>query len=55
MRTHVEHIKIKAKSNLCSSIVDDELVMMDINQGKYFGMNQIGLRIWQLIQKKSLF
>ena len=29
--------------------------MMDINQGKYFGMNQIGLRIWQLIQKEISF
>jgi hypothetical protein len=29
--------------------MDGELVMMDIEQGRYFGLNQTGTRIWTLL------
>ncbi|PKN04599.1 MAG: PqqD family protein, partial [Deltaproteobacteria bacterium HGW-Deltaproteobacteria-9] len=32
--------------------VDDELVMADIDSGKYYGLNDIATAIWQNLEKK---
>ena len=29
--------------------IDDETVIMDIDQGRYFGFNETGTRIWSLL------
>ena len=29
--------------------IDNETVMMDIDQGRYFGLNKTGTRIWALL------
>jgi len=29
--------------------IDDQTIMMDIEQGSYFGLNQMGTRIWALL------
>ncbi len=35
--------------------MDDELVMMDIEQGKYLGLNPVATEIWHLLeQPKSM-
>jgi len=31
--------------------VDGEIMMMSVEQGQYYGMNEVGNRIWQLIQQ----
>jgi hypothetical protein len=31
--------------------MDGELVMMNIEQGRYFGLNQTGTRIWALLDQ----
>lgn len=31
--------------------IDDEIVMMDISKGKYYGFNGVGSRIWELVAK----
>lgn len=40
-------------------IIDGELdnnqIMMHIEQGKYFGLNLVGKRIWQIIEKPTSF
>ncbi|MBE0675866.1 MAG: PqqD family protein [Bacteroidales bacterium] len=28
----------------------DELVMMDMEQGKYFGLNSVAARIWEILE-----
>ena len=33
-----------------SGRLHDELVMMDINQGKYFSLNPVATRIWDLLE-----
>ena len=43
-------IVTQAKS-LVSSDMDGETVMMSIENGKYYGMDPIGSRIWKLIEK----
>jgi len=31
--------------------VDDELVMLDLEQGKYFGLNSVGAEIWHYVEQ----
>jgi hypothetical protein len=37
-----------------SGRLHDELVMMDIEQGKYFSLNPVATRIWDLLEKESV-
>ena len=37
-------------SNTISGRLHDELVMMDPEQGKYFSLNQVATRIWDLLE-----
>ena len=39
-------------SKTISGRLHDELVMMDIDQGKYFSLNPVATRIWDLLEKK---
>ncbi len=36
--------------NLNTADIDEEKVMMDINKGRYYGLNSVGTRIWELIE-----
>jgi hypothetical protein len=38
-------------SNTLSGRLSDELVMMDLKQGKYFSLNKVATRIWDLLEK----
>ncbi len=41
--------------NIIDGSIDDNQVMMHIEKGKYFGLNSVGKRIWELIEEpKSL-
>ncbi|MGH4119450.1 lasso peptide biosynthesis PqqD family chaperone [Clostridium sp.] len=42
---------IVQKIGLDSTDMNGEIVMMDINKGKYYGFNIVGSRIWELIEK----
>jgi hypothetical protein len=45
----------KRNHQVIDGSLDDNLVMMHLNKGKYFGLNPVGKRIWELIeQPKSL-
>jgi hypothetical protein len=35
--------------------LDGGLVMMDIQKGKYFGLNPVGKRIWEIIEVPKSF
>ncbi len=37
-------------SKTISGRLHDELVMMDIDQGKYFSLNPVATRIWDLLE-----
>ena len=37
---------------LLDSEIDGEIVMMNIESGKYFGMNKVGSEIWKMIIAK---
>ena len=40
------------KSKAISGRLHDELVMMDLDQGKYFSLNPVATRIWDLLEKQ---
>lgn len=37
-------------SKSVSGLLDDELVMMDIEKGKYFALNMVATRIWNVLE-----
>ena len=41
-------------SGLVTANMDGEKVMLSIEKGKYFGLNGIGSRIWELLEKPIL-
>ncbi len=41
------------KPDVISSKLEDQLVMMDIDKGKYFSMNPVATRVWELLDKPS--
>ncbi|AKA67165.1 lasso peptide biosynthesis PqqD family chaperone [Clostridium scatologenes] len=40
------------KTGLDTTNMDGEIVMMDIDRGKYYCFNEVGSRIWELIERK---
>lgn len=44
-------IKYIRNSQTLSGRLSDELVMMDINKGKYFSLNKVATRIWDLLER----
>jgi 5'(3')-deoxyribonucleotidase len=45
--------KIQLKEDLLTSKIGDEIVLMTIESGKYFSINQEGSQIWELIKKPT--
>ena len=43
------------KINLVFNKLDDEVVMLSMENNEYYGLNIIGSRIWELIEKPILF
>tara|TARA_B100001109_G_scaffold255669_1_gene259908 strand:+ start:7844 stop:8137 length:294 start_codon:yes stop_codon:yes gene_type:complete len=42
---------VKRSSDIISSEVDGEVVMMSVDQGMYFGMDSIGGEIWKKLEE----
>jgi hypothetical protein len=45
---------ISKKNELLSSEIDGEVVMMNIETGKYIGMNSVGSEIWKILEKEPI-
>ncbi len=45
--------KITRNSYIDATDLDGEVVMMNLEKGQYFMMNQVGSRIWEIIQEPS--
>lgn len=43
-------IIITKNVSMLASKIDNETVMMDVDKGKYYGMNHAGSRIWELLE-----
>jgi len=46
-----QRTKYTRNSKTISGRLHDELVMMDLEQGKYFSLNPVATRIWDLLEK----
>ena len=44
-------IIISQIEEIVASDIDGEIVMMSIENGEYYGLDEIGSRIWELIEK----
>lgn len=45
--------KIVRNPEIVSSEIDGETVMMDIDFEKYFGLKEVGTRVWQLLESET--
>ena len=45
-------MKFVRNSKTISGRLHDEIVMMDLDQGKYFSLNPVATRIWDLLEKQ---
>lgn len=39
--------RIVASADVVSRVVDGEAVLLDLASGKYFGLNEVGSRVWE--------
>lgn len=46
---------ISRRPGLLAGRVDDEVVMMDSNDGKYYGLDPVGSMIWDILEKPVPF
>lgn len=46
---------IKRKSDIVFSKMDNEVVMLSIENGEYYGLDEIGTRIWEVIEHEITF
>ncbi len=42
--------KIARNTEIISTDMDDETVMMSIDKGEYYGVNPVGSRVWELLE-----
>ena len=42
--------KVVRSTEVMTSPVDDELVMMALESNQYYGLNRVGRRIWELLE-----
>lgn len=42
--------RLVAASSATAAEVDGELVLLDVEQGVYYGLNPVGARLWELMQ-----
>ena len=43
--------KFKRNSDLIGAAIDDEMVMMSVEHGQYYGLGGVGPRVWELIEQ----
>ena len=47
--------KIILNQELLQSEIDGETIMMSIDNGKYYGLNTVASRIWEIIKEEPIF
>ena len=47
--------KYSRNEQIIDGEMDDEQVMLHLEKGKYFGLNPMGKRIWELIEQPKSF
>lgn len=47
-----EQTYVKRNNEVFANEIDGEAVMMNIQTGKYYGLDEIGSRIWEMMERK---
>jgi len=47
--------KFRRNINIIDGELDGNQIMMHIERGKYFGLNKVGKRIWELVEQPRTF
>ena len=56
MMIEVNSIVVQAPGDWIANDIDGDTVLVSIEQGKYYGMETVGSRIWELIaQQRTVF
>lgn len=51
MKTKLTELsKVKRNPAMVTSNIDGEVVMMSVENGEYYGLDEIGTRIWDLLE-----
>ena len=53
--SHSLNAQISVEKELASSDLNDETVILHLKTGSYYGLNEVGTRIWNLIQNPTTF
>ena len=51
--TELKKKKLKISPEVHSQEVGDETVLLDLQSESYFGLDEVGTRIWQLLQENG--
>ncbi|MEE4173070.1 MAG: PqqD family peptide modification chaperone [Xanthomonadales bacterium] len=43
-------MKVEISKDVLFQVVDGEYVLLEVESGKYFGLNEVGSRIWSLLE-----
>ncbi len=49
----LQDVYLVRNQELFTTEIDDELVMMDVDQGYYFGLNETAKFIWELLDRPT--
>lgn len=44
-------MKVVSDDNCLSTEIDGESVILHMEKGKYYGFNEVGTRVWQIVQQ----
>lgn len=44
---------VRRDSNILTNTIDDQIVMMSLEKGHYYGMNPVGSRIWERLREPA--
>ncbi|MEM6786221.1 MAG: PqqD family protein [Myxococcota bacterium] len=43
----------RVRDQVLSRMLDDEVVLLDLASGTYFGLNEVGAEVWQLLEREA--
>lgn len=49
----IRNSTIVVSANQLSTFLDDEAIVLDLASGTYFGLQQVGARIWTILQQPT--
>lgn len=45
-----DDVRLRASEDVAARALDGEAVLLDLASGTYFGLNEVGARIWELLE-----